>query len=193
MYFEYRTRKRLLIGSASCERRKNTRVENRGKTSDLSFPPRLVDLHAGPAPVGQSSPYNHRLRCRCRFQHGLANVAPTVLHRRRRRRRRRWPYRRRRTDVVGDHHHEAGVASPGCGQYRDGQQQQSPPPPPSTLPGGRRLSVAPPAPAASAAGVTAARDRSRSLCVERLGLATLLHPAAIPVRELNRRRASSAL
>jgi len=75
---------------------------------------------------------------------------------------------------------------------RDGQQQ--PPPPPSTLPGGRRLSVAAAPPrAASAAGVMAARDRSRSLCVERLGLATLLHPAAIPVRELNRRRASSAL
>lgn len=75
---------------------------------------------------------------------------------------------------------------------RDGQQQ--PLPPPSTLPGGRRLSVAAAPPrAASAAGVMAARDRSRSLCVERLGLATLLHPAAIPVRELNRRRASSAL
>ncbi|CAI6364071.1 unnamed protein product [Macrosiphum euphorbiae] len=77
-------------------------------------------------------------------------------------------------------------------ENRDGQQQ--PPPPPSTLPGGRRLSVAAAPPrAASSAGIIAARDRSRSLCVERLGLATLLHPAAIPVRELNRRRASSAL
>lgn len=38
MYFECRTRKRLLNGSASCARRKNTKVENRGKTPDHSFP-----------------------------------------------------------------------------------------------------------------------------------------------------------
>jgi len=55
-----------------------------------------------------------RWRCCCwrRFQHGLANVAATVV---RRRRRRRWFSRWPRTDVVGDHH-EASVASPGCGQ-----------------------------------------------------------------------------
>lgn len=83
---------------------------------------------------------------------------------------------------------------------KDGQQPLLPHPPPSTLPGGRRLSVAA-APstnsaataAAAVAAAAVARDRSRSLCVERLGLATLLHPAAIPTRDLSRRRASSAL
>lgn len=77
---------------------------------------------------------------------------------------------------------------------RDGHQQPPvPPSPPSTLPGGRRLSVAAAPPSCLATSAASARDRSRSLCVERLGLATLLHPAAIPARELSRRRASSAL
>ncbi|XP_050432904.1 GTPase-activating Rap/Ran-GAP domain-like protein 3 [Adelges cooleyi] len=78
----------------------------------------------------------------------------------------------------------------------DNNRDSGPLPPPSTLPGGRRLSVAaapsqPPPPSPSA--FVAARDRSRSLCVERLGLATLLHPAALPTKDLSKRRASSAL
>ncbi|KAK7597668.1 hypothetical protein V9T40_009893 [Parthenolecanium corni] len=55
-------------------------------------------------------------------------------------------------------------------------------------------------PAVASAIASATRDRSRSLCVEQLGLATLLHPAFEPatrnlrtIHSVQRRRASSAV